>query len=69
MLNNEKITPYFIKLGKIGSTNGNTGQIRDATGNLFVIEVNAAPSWKLIEKDCGVNVEEELLKFLAGKIV
>lgn len=36
----------------------------DKTGKLFVIEANAAPSWKLIAKDTGVNVEERILKYL-----
>lgn len=31
----------------------------------FIIEVNAAPSWKLIKKYCRVNVEYEILKFIA----
>ena len=31
----------------------------------FVIEVNAAPSWKLIKKYCGVNVEYEILKYIS----
>jgi len=31
----------------------------------FVIEVNAAPSWKLIKKYCKVNVEYEILKFIS----
>ncbi len=31
--------------------------------NYFVIEVNAAPSWKLISKYCNVNVEKEILNF------
>jgi len=39
----------------------------DKTGELFVIEANAAPSWNLIKKDLGINVEEEILKFLARK--
>lgn len=37
----------------------------DISGRLLVLEVNAAPSWKLIEKDCNIAVEEEILKFLA----
>lgn len=40
----------------------------DNTGNLFIIEVNAAPAWKLITKDCKVNVEEKILNFLVSKI-
>lgn len=34
----------------------------------YVIEVNAAPSWKLIKKYCKVNVEYEILKYLRAKI-
>ncbi len=36
----------------------------DKTGKLFIIEANAAPSWNLIKKDAGINVEEEILRFL-----
>lgn len=35
------------------------------TKKLYVIEVNAAPSWKLIKKYCRVNVEYEILKFVS----
>lgn len=38
----------------------------DETGELFVIEANAAPSWRLIAKDCGVNVEKEILTYLSS---
>jgi len=38
---------------------------QDATGKLFVIEVNAAPAWKAVAKDTGLNIEKEILKFLA----
>ncbi len=31
----------------------------------FVIEVNAAPSWKLLSKYCQINVEKEILKYLS----
>lgn len=30
----------------------------------YVIEANAAPSWKLVSKDTGLNVEELILKYL-----
>jgi len=40
----------------------------DDTGKLYVIEVNAAPSWKLIAKDCHIIVEEEILKYLVSQI-
>jgi len=38
------------------------------THNLYVIEANAAPSWNLIKKDCRIDVEEEILKFLSSKL-
>lgn len=38
--------------------------VDEKSGKNFVIEVNAAPSWKLIKKYCKVNVEHEILKFL-----
>lgn len=37
----------------------------DRTHELFVIEANAAPAWNLIKRDCQVEVEEEILKFLS----
>ena len=36
----------------------------DKTGKLYVIEANAAPSWNLIKKDCGIDVEKEILKYI-----
>ncbi|HKB88517.1 MAG TPA: ATP-grasp domain-containing protein [Patescibacteria group bacterium] len=39
--------------------------VNEQTGQSLVIEVNAAPSWKLIKKYCKVNVEYEILKFIA----
>ena len=39
--------------------------IDDKNGKIYVIEVNAAPSWKLIKKYCKVNVEYEILKFVS----
>ncbi len=39
--------------------------IDEVNGKSFVIEVNAAPSWKLIKKYCKVNVEYEILKFVS----
>lgn len=37
----------------------------DTSNKYFVIEVNAAPSWKLVKKYCGVNVEYEILKYIS----
>lgn len=37
----------------------------DGTDNLYIIEANAAPAWKLIEKHVGVSVEGKILEFLA----
>jgi len=39
--------------------------IDEDSGKYYVIEVNAAPSWKLIKKYCKVNVEYEILKYLS----
>jgi ribosomal protein S6--L-glutamate ligase len=36
----------------------------DKTGKLYVIEANAAPSWKAMAKDTGINIEREILKYL-----
>ena len=36
----------------------------DKSGKLYVIEVNAAPAWKLVANDTGLNIEEEILKYL-----
>lgn len=38
----------------------------DQTGQLYLIEANAAPSWNLIKKYAGINVETEILKYLAA---
>jgi RimK family alpha-L-glutamate ligase len=39
--------------------------IRDRkTDKLYVLEVNSAPRWDSIKKDTGINVEEEIVKYL-----
>lgn len=38
------------------------------TNESFVIEANAAPAWKLINKYCGVVVEDEIIKYLSRQI-
>jgi RimK family alpha-L-glutamate ligase len=38
----------------------------DKTGELFVLEVNSAPRWESVKKDTGLNVEREIVKFLAN---
>lgn len=40
----------------------------DKSNKLYVIEANAAPSWKLINKYCGVIVEDEIIKYLSKQI-
>jgi len=40
----------------------------DKTSNLYIIEANAAPSWNLIKKYAEINVESEILNFLASKL-
>ena len=39
----------------------------EATGKAYVLEVNSAPRWESIEKDTGLNIEREILKFLDSK--
>jgi RimK family alpha-L-glutamate ligase len=39
--------------------------VDDVTKAMYILEVNAAPSWKLIKKDTGMDVEKEILKYLA----
>lgn len=39
----------------------------DKTGKLYVLEVNAAPVWKALSHDTGVNIEQEILKFVISK--
>lgn len=36
--------------------------------NMWVIEVNAAPSWNLINRFCGISVEDEIIKFLQKQV-
>lgn len=38
----------------------------DKTGELFVLEVNSAPRWESVKQDTGLNVEREIIKFLAN---
>ena len=38
----------------------------DATNKTYVLEVNSAPRWEAIKKDTGLNVEREIIKFLAS---
>lgn len=40
----------------------------DESGKKYVLEVNSAPRWESIKKDTGVNVEEEILKYLASLV-
>ncbi len=40
----------------------------DKTGKFFVLEVNSAPRWESISKDCGINVEAEIVSFLISRI-
>ncbi len=42
--------------------------VDSVTNEMFVIEANAAPAWKLINKYCKVNVEDEIIKYLQTKI-
>ena len=39
----------------------------DDTGQVFVIEVNAVPGWRAIEKTCRIDVPGRLLQWLESK--
>lgn len=42
--------------------------LTNETGVYWVIEANAAPTWKIISKQCSVNVEDEIINYLQTKI-
>jgi gamma-F420-2:alpha-L-glutamate ligase len=42
--------------------------VNSQTNEMFVIEANAAPAWKLINKYCNVSVADEIIKYLQTKI-
>jgi glutathione synthase/RimK-type ligase-like ATP-grasp enzyme len=42
--------------------------VNSETNEMFVIEANAAPAWKLINKYCNLKVEDEIVKYLQTKI-
>lgn len=42
--------------------------INSVTNEMYIIEANAAPAWKLINKYCGVSVEDEIVKYIQTKV-
>lgn len=41
--------------------------VRDEfSGETFVLEVNSAPRWEGVMRDTGINIEEEIVKYLAS---
>ncbi len=42
--------------------------VNSETNEMFIIEANAAPAWKLINKYCNVSVENEIIKYLQTKV-
>ena len=38
----------------------------DKTGKKYILEVNSAPRWASIARDAGINIEEEILKYIAS---
>lgn len=36
----------------------------ERTGETFIFEVNSAPRWEGVSRDAGVNIEEEIVKYL-----
>lgn len=72
----ESISPVPDKYSKLAIQTADAAELdisgidileEDKTGKLFIIEANAAPSWNLIKKDTGINVEEEILKYVASR--
>jgi glutathione synthase/RimK-type ligase-like ATP-grasp enzyme len=69
----ESLTPVPVKYSNLATSAAKAANLdiagidileADGSGELYVIEANAAPAWKLISKYCSVNVEEEILKYL-----
>lgn len=42
--------------------------VNSQTNEMFIIEANAAPAWKLINKYCNVSVADEIIKYIQTKI-
>lgn len=42
--------------------------VNSETNEMYVIEANAAPAWKLINKYCNVSVADEIIKYIQTKI-
>lgn len=38
----------------------------DKTGKKYILEVNSAPRWAALKKDTGIDVEKEIVKYLAN---
>lgn len=57
-----------VKAAKaLGIDVGGVDLIRDnETQKIYVLEVNSAPRWARFKKETGIDVEEEIVKYLAG---
>lgn len=66
----EKVSSLALKASKVVGLNicGVDILENSETGEMFLIETNAAPAWELINKYCSVNVEQEILNFLRSFI-
>ncbi|OGY07083.1 MAG: hypothetical protein A2694_03340 [Candidatus Blackburnbacteria bacterium RIFCSPHIGHO2_01_FULL_40_17] len=38
----------------------------EVSGETFILEVNSAPRWEGVSHDAGINIEEEIVKYLAS---
>ena len=45
-----------------------TKAFENKTGKKYVLEVNSAPRWASLEKDTGLEVEKEIVKYLASLV-
>lgn len=42
--------------------------VNSQTNEMYIIEANAAPVWKLINKYCNVSIEDEIIKYIQAKV-
>lgn len=42
--------------------------VNSKTSQMYIIEANAAPAWKLINKYCEISVEDEIIKYIQAKV-
>ncbi len=66
----ESVSELALKAAKTVGLNisGIDILVNSQTNEMFIIEANAAPAWKLINKYCNVSVADEIVKYLQTKV-